>query len=322
MMQIGNVTLKNNVFLAPMAGVTDTAFRLICKSFGCGFLYTEMVSAKGIFYNSKNTKSLMEIDPKEKPIAIQIFGSDPKIMAYAAAKAEESGADIIDINMGCPTPKIVNNGDGSALMKDPILAGKIIDSVVKQVQVPVTVKIRKGWDRNSINAVEIGRIAQEQGAAAIAVHGRTREEFYSGKADWDIIRQVKEALSIPVIGNGDIYSPQDAERMINETDCDAVLIGRGARGNPWIFKRTVEYLESGRIILEPTPKEKIELLLYHLDMEIQNKGEDIGIREMRKHASWYLKGLPGSSHVKSQIFTMTKREEIKALLNSYLDTIN
>lgn len=321
-MRLGNVVLENNVFLAPMAGVTDTAFRLICKNFGCSFLYTEMVSAKGLFYNSENTKSLMVIDPKEKPIAIQIFGSDPKIMAYAAAKAEEAGADVVDINMGCPTPKIVNNGDGSALMKNPVLAAEIIEAVVKQVHVPVTVKIRKGWDRNSVNAVEIARIAQEQGAAAVAIHGRTREEFYSGKADWNIIRQVKEALFIPVIGNGDINSPQDAERMIKETGCDAVMIGRGARGNPWIFRRTVEYLKNGRIIEEPTPRERIELLLYHLDMEIQNKGEYTGIREMRKHAAWYLKGLPNCSQIRSKIFTMTKKEEIEILLNSYLDTIN
>jgi len=320
-MNVGKVKIENNVFLAPMAGVTDIVFRLICKSFGCGLLYTEMVSAKGLYYKSENTKALMEIDPRERPVAIQIFGSEPEIMAYAAAKAEEFGADIIDINMGCPTPKIVNNGDGSALMKNPKLAGEIIKAVVKSVNIPVTVKIRKGWDENSVNAVELGQIAEEEGASAIAVHGRTREEFYSGKADWDIIKKVKQALSIPVIGNGDIYSPEDAKRMIDETGCDAVLIGRGAQGNPWIFKRTIEYLKNGIITEEPTPRERVEMLIYHMDMEIQYKGEHVGIREMRKHASWYLKGLPGSCEIKNKIFTMTKKQEIENLLNSYLATL-
>lgn len=320
-MNIGKVKIENNVFLAPMAGVTDMVFRLICKSFGCGLLYTEMVSAKGLYYKSENTKSLMEIDPRERPVAIQIFGSEPEIMAYAAARAEENGADIIDINMGCPTPKIVNNGDGSALMKNPKLAGEIIGAVVKQVNTPVTVKIRKGWDENSINAVELGLIAEEEGAAAIAVHGRTREQFYSGKADWNIIKKVKQALSIPVIGNGDVYSPEDAKRMVEETGCDAVLIGRGAQGNPWIFKRTVEYLKNGFITEEPTPREKIEMLIFHLNMQIQHKGEQVGIREMRKHASWYLKGLPGSCDIKNKIFTMTEKHEIENLLNSYLATL-
>jgi len=320
-MNIGKVKIENNIFLAPMAGVTDIVFRLICKSFGCGLLYTEMVSAKGLYYNSENTKVLMEIDTRERPVAIQIFGSEPEIMAYAAVKAEEAGADIIDINMGCPTPKIVNNGDGSALMKNPKLAGDIIRAVVKSVNIPVTVKIRKGWDEKSVNAVELGLIAEEEGAAAIAVHGRTREQFYSGKADWDIIKRVKQALSIPVIGNGDIYSPEDAKRMIEETGCDAVLIGRGAQGNPWIFKRTLEYMKNGILTAEPTPREKIEMLIFHMDMEIQYKGEYVGIREMRKHASWYLKGLPGSCDIKSKIFTMTKRQEIENLLNSYLATL-
>lgn len=223
--------------------------------------------------------------------------------------------------MGCPTPKIVNNGDGSALMKNPKLAGDIIRAVVKSVNIPVTVKIRKGWDEKSVNAVELGLIAEKSGAAAIAVHGRTREQFYSGKADWDIIRKVKQALSIPVIGNGDIYSPEDAKKMIEETSCDAVLIGRGAQGNPWIFKRTIEYLKNGILTAEPTPREKIEMLIYHMDMEIQYKGEHVGIREMRKHASWYLKGLPGSCDIKSKIFAMTKRQEIENLLNSYLATL-
>lgn len=320
-MNIGKVKTDNNVFLAPMAGVTDTVFRLICKNFGCGLIYTEMVSAKGLFYKSENTKALMEIDSRERPGAIQIFGSDPEIMAYAAAKAEEAGADIVDINMGCPTPKIVNNGDGSALMKNPKLVGQIVGSVAKRVSIPVTVKIRKGWDEGSVNAVEIAKIAEGEGAAAIAVHGRTREQFYSGKADWNIIKKVKEAVSIPVIGNGDIYSPQDAKKMIEETGCDGILIGRGAQGNPWIFKRTIEYLEKGIVPEEPTPRQRVEMLIFHLNMQIQHKGEHTGIREMRKHASWYLKGLPGSCDVKNRIFTMTEREEIEKLLNSYLATL-
>ncbi|SHJ09053.1 tRNA dihydrouridine synthase DusB [Lutispora thermophila] len=320
-MNIGKVTTENNVFLAPMAGVTDTVFRLICKSFSCGLICTEMVSAKGLFYKSENTKALMELNPKERPAAIQIFGSDPEIMAYAAAKAEEAGADIVDINMGCPTPKIVNNGDGSALMKNPRLAGQIVAAVVKQVNIPVTVKIRKGWDENSVNAVEIAKIAEEEGAAAVVVHGRTREQFYSGRADWNIIRKVKEALSIPVIGNGDIWSPQDAKRMIDETGCDGIMIGRGAQGNPWIFKRVIEYLNKGIISEEPTPRQRVEMLLYHLNMEIWHMGEYTGIREMRKHAAWYLKGLPGSCDLKNRIFTMTEKEEIEKLLNSYLATL-
>lgn len=321
-MHIGNIKTENNVFLAPMAGVTDLTYRLICKGFGCGLIYTEMVSAKGMFYKSENTKALMKIDPMERPAAIQLFGSDPKIMAYAAAKAEEAGADLIDINMGCPTPKIVNNGDGSALMKNPQLAGEIINAAVKQVKIPVTVKIRKGWDENTVNAVEIARIAEQQGASAVAVHGRTREQFYTGKADWNIIKEVKEALSIPVIGNGDIYSPQDAKRMMAETSCNAVLIGRGAQGNPWIFERTIKYLENGILPDEPTPRERVEMLMTHMRMLIMQKGEYIGIKEMRKHASWYLKSLPGACNIKNQIFTMTKKQEIDELLNAYLVSLD
>lgn len=319
-MKIGGIKTENNIFLAPMAGVTDMAFRLICKGFGCGLVYTEMVSAKGMFYKSENTAALTAVDPKERPAAVQIFGSDPEIMAYAAAKVEEVGAELIDINMGCPTPKIVNNGDGSALMKNPKLAGEIISAVVKRVNIPVTVKIRKGWDENTVNAVQIAHIAEQEGAAAVAVHGRTREQFYTGKADWDIIGKVKGALSIPVIGNGDIYTPQDAKRMLEETGCDAVLIGRGAQGNPWIFKRTKEYLETGVLPEEPSPRERVEMLIHHMSMLVQQKGEHIGIKEMRKHASWYLKSLPGSCSIKSRIFTMTQKQEIENLLNSYLDS--
>ena len=320
-MKIGNIQTKNNIFLAPMAGVTDMTFRLLFKSFGCGLIYTEMVSAKGMFYKSENTEALTAIDPLERPAAVQIFGSDPKIMAYAAGKVEDAGADLIDINMGSPTPKIVNNGDGSALMKNPLLAGRIINAVVSQVKIPVTVKIRKGWDENTINAVQMAHIAEQEGAAAIAVHGRTRDQFYTGKADWDIIREVKEGITVPLIGNGDIFSPQDAKRMIEETGCDAVMIGRGAQGNPWIFRRTKEYLTNGILPEEPTPRERIDMLILHMNMLVQYKGEYIGIKEMRKHASWYLKSLPGSCTVKNQIFTMTQKHEIEKLLNSYLDSL-
>lgn len=319
-MKIGEIQIENNIFLAPMAGVTDMAFRLICKGFGCGLVYTEMVSAKGMFYKSENTAALTAVDPGERPAAVQIFGSDPGIMAYAAAKVEEDGAELIDINMGCPTPKIVNNGDGSALMKNPKLAGEIINAVVKQVRIPITVKMRKGWDGKTVNAVQLAHIAEQEGAAAVAVHGRTREQFYTGRADWNIIREVKAALSIPVIGNGDIYTPQDAERMLEETGCDAVLIGRGAQGNPWIFKRTKEYLETGVLPEEPSTKDRVEMLIHHMNMLVQQKGEHIGIKEMRKHASWYLKGLHGSCTIKSRIFKMTQKQEIENLLNSYLDS--
>ena len=322
LMYIGNVKTDNNIFLAPMAGITDIAFRLICKEFGCGLVYTEMVSAKGIYYKSENTVALAEIDEKERPVTVQIFGSDAEIMAYAAIQLEKGGADIIDINMGCPTPKIVNNGDGCALMKNPKLAGKIIDAVVKAVKIPVTVKIRKGWDEKSINAQEIAYIAQENGAKALALHGRTREQFYSGKADWNIIRKVKEDLSIPVIGNGDVYSPQDAKNMMEETGCDALLIGRGAQGNPWIFQRTLEYLKNKTILPEPPMEERVNMIIEHMDRLIKLKGEYVGIKEMRKHIVWYLKGLPNSSKLKNQVFNMNHRGKIEELLIEYLKSNN
>jgi nifR3 family TIM-barrel protein len=318
-MQIGSVKLSNNVFLAPMAGVTDMAFRILCKRQGCGLTYTEMVSAKGLHYKSDNTAVLLEIAEEERPAAVQVFGSEPGIVAEAARRAEAGGADIIDINMGCPTPKIVKNGDGSALMKRPERVREIVRSVAAAVRVPVTIKTRKGWDEGSVNAVEIAYIAAQEGAAAVAVHGRTREQFYSGTADWDIIKQVKRAIDIPVIGNGDITKPQDAKRLLEETGCDAVMIGRGAQGNPWIFKRTAEYLKTGQLLPEPTYEQRISAIIEHMDMVTKLKGEGTGVKEMRKHAVWYLKGMPGSARVKAEIFKLTGCNQVKDILTEYLD---
>ena len=318
-MQIGNVKLKNNVFLAPMAGVTDMAFRILCKRQGCGLTYTEMVSAKGLHYKSDNTAVLLEIAEEERPAAAQVFGSEPDIVAEAARQAEAGGAAIIDINMGCPTPKIVRNGDGSALMKSPVLVGEIVRSTVAAVKVPVTIKIRKGWDEKSVNAVEIASIAALEGAAAVTVHGRTREQFYSGTADWNIIKRVKDAVDIPVIGNGDVITPQDAGRMLEETGCDAVMIGRGAQGNPWIFKRTLEYLRTGELLPEPDFEQRVLAIMEHMDMVTELKGEGTGVKEMRKHAAWYLKGMPGSAKVKAEIFKLTACSQVKDILSQYLD---
>lgn len=320
-MYIGNVKIKNNIFLAPMAGITDLAFRQLCKRQDCGLTYTEMVSAKGLYYKNENTEELLALSEEEKPAAAQIFGSDPQILADIAKGVEARGAAIIDINMGCPTPKIVKNGDGSALMKRPELVREIVRNVAKAIQVPLTIKIRKGWDDTSVNAVQIAAIAEEEGAAAVTVHGRTREQFYSGTADWSIIKEVKRALKVPVIGNGDIFLPQDAKRMLEETGCDAVMIGRGAQGNPWIFKRTAVYLESGELLPEPDAAERIETIIRHMNMVIGYKGEETGVKEMRKHAAWYLKGLPGCTKIKSDIFKMTDAAAIEALLREYMEHI-
>nr|WP_274893431.1 tRNA dihydrouridine synthase DusB [Thermoanaerobacterium sp. R66] len=317
---IGDVEIKNNVFLAPMAGVTDKPYRRICSEMGCGFTYTEMVSAKGLYYGSENTEFLTDIDDDEN-VALQIFGSDPYIMGEIAKRLNASNAKVIDINMGCPTPKIVKNGDGSALMLKPDLAESVIKAVVKNSIKPVTIKIRKGWDDDHINAVEIAKMAENCGVKAVAVHGRTREQFYSGNADWDIIKKVKDNLKIPVIGNGDVFSPEDAKRMIDETGCDAVMVGRGAEGNPWIFKRILYYLNTGEILPEPTVSEKIDMILRHLDMMIEYKGEQIGILEMRKHIAWYLKGIRGASKIKQMVFTMSNYKEVKDLLLSIKSSI-
>jgi len=310
-LQIGNVTLDNNLILAPMAGVTDLPFRLLCREMGVGLVCMEMVSAKAIYYNNKNTEALLEVHPEERPSSLQLFGSDPKILSEMAKRIEERPFDILDFNMGCPVPKVVNNHEGSALMKDPKLAGEILRSMVKAIQKPVTVKIRKGFDDNHVNAVEIAKIAEDAGVAAIAVHGRTREQYYSGNADWDIIRQVKEAVSIPVIGNGDVVDGESAKALVEQTGCDGIMIGRGAQGNPWIFREILACLETGVMPQRPSMEERRELILRHADLQLQYKGEYTGVREMRKHLSWYTIGLPGSAKFRAKINAMESMEELK-----------
>ena len=312
-LQIGNVKLENDLILGPMAGVTDLPFRLLCKEQGAGLLCMEMVSAKGIMYNNKNTKFLLTIDERERPVSLQLFGSDPDIISEQAKRIEELPFDILD--MGCPVPKIVNNGDGSALMKNPLLAGEIIEKTARAIQKPVTVKIRKGFDEEHINAVEMAHIAQESGAAAIAVHGRTREQYYSGKADWEIIRKVKEAVHIPVIGNGDVWTPQDAIDMRKQTGCDGVMIGRGAQGNPWIFKQILHYEQTGELLEKPSPQEVTEMILRHAKMQMEFKGEYIGMREIRKHAAWYTAGYKNSAKLRGKINETETYEELKELLS-------
>lgn len=317
-LQIGNITLENNLILAPMAGVTDLPFRVLCKEQGAGMICMEMVSAKAILYKNKNTEELLAIDDREHPVSLQIFGSDPKIMGEIAKQIEERPFDVLDINMGCPVPKVVNNGDGSALMKQPLLAGAIIEEVVKSTYKPVTVKIRKGFDEAHVNAVEMAHIAEESGAAAIAVHGRTREQFYSGYADWDIIRKVKEAVSIPVIGNGDLLSGQDVLKMERETGCDGFMIARGAQGNPWIFRQILHYLDTGEELEKPEMKEMVSMLLRHGKLLLEFKGEYTGIREMRKHAAWYTSGYRNSSKLRGRINEIENYEQLEALFHEVL----
>ena len=317
-MKIGNLNLDNRVFLSPMAGVTDLPFRLICKEQDCGMLYTEMVNAKALCYDDQNTKKMLKIEEEEHPVAIQIFGSDPEYMGGAAKILNSYPNEILYINMGCPAPKVVKNGDGSALLKNPELAAKVLKAVVGNSEKPVTLKIRKGWDDTCINAVEIAKIAEDCGISAIAIHGRTREQYYSGKADWDIIRQVKENVSIPVIGNGDVFEVEDAINMLNQTNCDAIMIGRGAQGNPWIFKRINHYMQTGEILPEPTLEEKINTAKKHLKLAVEEHGEYVAVREMRKHIAWYLKGLRNSARVRDEINKIESYEEVVNKLESYM----
>lgn len=312
-LKIGNVILKNNLILAPMAGVCDLPFRVLCKEQGAGLLGMEMVSAKGIYYNNKNTEILLATVPEERPVSLQLFGADADIMSEMAKRIEERPFDILDINMGCPVPKVVNNGEGSALMKQPKLVYEIVSKIVKAVRKPVTVKIRKGFDEAHVNAVQIAKIAEEAGAAAVAVHGRTREQYYSGRADWDIIRQVKEAVSIPVIGNGDILTAQDVIEMKTRTGCDGFMIGRGAQGNPWIFGQILHYFETGEEMDKPDIREVADMVLRHARAQIAFKGETMGIREMRKHAAWYTSGYKNSAKLRGKINEVETYEQLEEL---------
>lgn len=314
-LQIGNVTLENNLILAPMAGVTDLPFRLLCKEQGAGLLCMEMVSAKAILYKNKNTEELLTIDPREKPVSLQLFGSDPDIMSEIAKQIEERPFDILDINMGCPVPKVVNNGEGSALLKNPELIREIVTQVSHAVKKPVTAKIRIGFEGYPVDPVEIAKIIEDSGAAAVAIHGRTRQQYYAGEADWDTIRRIKEAVSIPVIGNGDVDSPKKAEKLVRETGCDGVMIGRAVRGNPWIFREMNHYFTTGELLQRPSWEEIKEMILRHTRMQIELKGEFTGIREMRKHIAWYTAGMKHSAGLRRDSNLVSSYEELEKLLD-------
>lgn len=322
-MNIKNLEFENGIFLAPMAGVTDAVYRSICREHGAEMVFSEMVSCKGLYYKDEKSKQMLHVESKERPVALQIFGNEPDIMKNVVETYLNPRNDIavIDINMGCPAPKIVNNGNGSALMKSPKLVEKIVKAVVEIANKPVTVKIRKGWDSNSINAVEISKIIESCGASAITIHGRTRAEFYSGNADWDIIKRVNEAVNIPVIGNGDIFEAKDAFDMIEQTNCSGIMIGRGCQGNPWIFSQVKEYLSNGKVITKPEDWQKVEMALIHLEKLVEFKGEYRAIREMRKHIGWYVKGIRYSTEIRRQINELEAFEEVSYFLNEMIEAI-
>ncbi len=319
-MIIGNVRLKNNIFLAPMAGVTDLPFRIMCKKYGAGFVYTEMISSKALFYNDKKTLELIGTDKREEPFGVQIFGNDPAIMASTAYKALSTGASVLDINMGCPAPKVANNGDGSALLKDPSLIGKIVKEVVGAVSVPVTCKIRSGFDKVA-DVVEIAKIIEDNGASAITVHPRTRDMYYSGVADRSLIKLVKDNVKIPVIGNGDIFTPESALDMISETGCDGVMVARGAQGNPFIFSQIQELFEKGSITYSPSAEEKIDVMTEHIDMLIKQKGEYVGVREARKHIAWYIKGMRGCARMKEKVCRIENAKELLEEIQKFKELV-
>lgn len=323
-MKIGSVDVKGNLVLGPMAGVTDLPFRFLCKEQGADLIYTEMVSAKGIYYNNKNTESLITIEEKERPVALQLFGSDPEIMGAMALRLceEDRPFDILDINMGCPVPKVTGNGEGSALMKNPKLAGEVVAEVVRRIDKPVTVKFRKGFEKDEDTAVEFAKRMEDCGAAAVAVHGRTREQYYSGKADWDCIRRVKEAVGIPVIGSGDVFTPEDAKRMLLETGCDGIMLARGVRGNPWLFSQIKTYLETGIKPEKPGIDELLFMIKRHSKLQLQFKGEYLGVREMRKHVAWYTAGYPESAALRCRVNEAGTMEELFVLLEEYRQEVS